>query len=751
MSDILKKVELLSPAGSYESAIAAIQNGCDALYMAGTKFGARASATNFNNEQLEAIVKYAHAYDVKVYITLNTLLHDDELQQCLEYIDFLYSIHIDALIIQDLGLLYEVRKRYDDFEIHASTQMHVTNKEALLFLKKMGVKRAVLARETPIEEIRELAKVGIELEVFVHGALCVAYSGQCLMSAMVGGRSGNRGECAQTCRMPYTLIQADTNKVVHEQAYLLSLKDLNTLKHIQELIEAGITSFKIEGRMKKSEYVGHITRLYKMKIENAQAHITDAQMQQAKVLFHRGYTSGFLYRQKGSLLYNPYRPNHLGIEIGKVLAYNHGKVKIHLTQDLYQHDGIRILQSNQDYGFKVNRLYLNGKLANFAPAQSNVEIECHEVVKKGSLVVKTSDPKVEKEIRNQYEKITRRVAITMKVIVKANEVITMMVDDGIRQVTCQSEQYVEYAQNRATTKTEVEKQCQKINDTIFRLEDIEIIMDDDLFIPIKVLNALRRDTLQQIYLLRSSQIHRERIPFKLNEPSNTHMSQLLCASVCKEEQLRACLGKVDAIYVRDNDLYERFKHHNNVYLSSNRIMKDGYDNMHVIHDIGGLYDAKEKICDTGLNVYNASTCYVLSCLQTKRITFSHELDQYDIKNCLTTYQQRFAQSANTEVVVYGRVEVMVSEHCPINACILDNGKKDCTLCRYKEYALKDKFNNVYPMMNDHDCRMHLYDYKIIDHSKDVQSYLKMGVQSIRMNFTFEDFDTVTKVIQGIQI
>ncbi|NBL00074.1 MAG: U32 family peptidase, partial [Erysipelotrichia bacterium] len=262
----VRNVELLSPAGSYESAIAGIQNGCDALYMAGTKFGARAYASNFDPEQLTKIIAYAHAYGVKVYITLNTLIHDAECEECFSYIAFLYELNVDALIVQDLGILEYVRSHYPDFEVHASTQMHIVNEHALAFLASLNVKRAVLAREVTLPEIKRFSKQKIELEVFVHGALCVAYSGQCLMSFMIGKRSGNRGECAQTCRMPYRLCDFNTKQEYAQAAYLLSLKDLNTLDHVDKLIAAGIDSFKIEGRMKKSEYVAHITALYRSKI-----------------------------------------------------------------------------------------------------------------------------------------------------------------------------------------------------------------------------------------------------------------------------------------------------------------------------------------------------------------------------------------------------------------------------------------------------------------------------------------------------
>ncbi len=746
----MKKVELLSPAGSYESGIAAIQNGCDAIYLALDRFGARAFANNFNQERLLAMLTYAHAYGVKVYVTLNTLLHDNEMDECLDSVAFLYENNVDALIIQDLGLLYEVRTRYPDFEVHASTQMHVCNEPALQFLHEIGVKRAVLAREVTLEEMVSFSKQPIELEVFVHGALCVAYSGQCLMSSMVGGRSGNRGECAQTCRMPYSLIDYHSNKVYKKPSYLLSLKDLNTLDYVTLLKEANIASFKIEGRMKKSEYVAHITRLYRSKIDNPSYEVSAQEEEQTKFLFHRGFTSGFLMQQKGSALYNPYRPNHIGIQVGEVVGYAQNKAKVKLMYDLQQHDGIRILMDKQDYGFKVNRLYENKKLVNAAKAGSIVEIECHDFVTIGSKVVKTSDPRIEKQIRSFYEGIQRRVKVQVKVQAKVEQPLMMWMSDGQNEICEHSEQNIEAAQNRATTQVEIKKQCAKLNDTIFELNAFDCEMYEDLFIPIKVVNDLRRRVAQKLYEKRSQQCERNLQPFYMNEHEECYHDVCLHVSVLQETQLLALIDHVACVYVKDVTLYEKYKSTNKVYLSSERVQKETYQEVRVISDIGGLAARNNVICDSALNVYNASTLRFLTLLNARSVTFSHELTKEEIRHCLEKYELTYHEKANSEVVVYGRVEVMVSEHCPINACMLDNNKEGCTLCRHTTYALKDKFNNAYPMSNDAQCRMHLYDYKIHDAIDDIEDYIAMGVNTIRLNFTFENEAEIAAILQKVK-
>ena len=247
-----RKIEILAPAGSYESFHAAIVAGADAVYAGGPKFGARAFAENFTEDQLLNAIDYAHLHQRKFYLTVNTLLKDYEIEQLPEYLEPLYQRGLDAVIVQDMGVLNVVRQYFPDMDIHASTQMTVTGVNGAQFLKENGAVRVVPAREISLEEVRNIKSVtGMEMECFVHGALCYCYSGQCLLSSLIGGRSGNRGQCAQPCRLPYT--------VDGEKGYLLSLKDICTLDIIPDLIEAGIDSFKIEGRMKRREYVGGVT------------------------------------------------------------------------------------------------------------------------------------------------------------------------------------------------------------------------------------------------------------------------------------------------------------------------------------------------------------------------------------------------------------------------------------------------------------------------------------------------------------
>lgn len=747
--DLMKKNELLSPAGSYESAIAAIQNGCDAIYLGGTHFGARAFANNFTEQQIHEIVSYAHAYGVLVYITLNTLIHDHEYEQCIDYIKNLYELKIDALIIQDLGVLSYVRKNYPDFEVHSSTQTHICNKEAILFLKEEGVSRAVLAREVPIEEIKKLSILGIDLEVFVHGALCVSYSGQCLMSYMIGGRSGNRGECAQSCRMPYTLCNFNTKQAYGDSGYLLSLKDLNTLAHVKELKEAGISSFKIEGRMKKSEYVGYITHLYRCAMDDENFQLDNSQLEKAKLLFHRGYTDGFLYSQKGSNLYNPFRPNHLGISLGKVLSSNADKIKVQLENTLYQGDGVRILQEKEDFGFKVNRIFLNGLLVNHANQGSIVEIECYENAKKGSMVLKTSDPKLEKEIRNDYEKIKRRISIQMNLEAYENEKLKLSISDEKETIIVYSEVLLERAKTQELNKADIEEKLRKVKETIFEIKSLDIEVKGNPFIPVKILNELRRDALQKLYERRCNAHHRTLIPYQEKELTPMYKDVNISVKVINEEQLLYAIERgISSIYLEDRDLFNKYRENTQILLCSNRVEKQGYHDVSVIQDIGGIYACSNYITDTSLNVTNAHSAAFLVSKGAKLVCASWEMDSESILNMSHQLKQEYQLEGILQVIVYGRCEVMVSEHCPINAHLSDNDKHNCTICRKQTYALKDKFNNEYPMNNDNQCRMHLYDCKIRDDIEKIPMYLKHKVAP-RFNFTFESVDEMKKILDKV--
>lgn len=296
-------MELLAPAGDWDSLLAAVNNGADAVYLGGSRFSARAYAANFERDRLEEAVEFAHLRGVKIYVTVNTLIKDAEMAEALDFLHFLHQIGVDAVIIQDVGLLELVRRYLPGLPLHASTQMTVHNPAGALYLAAKGIRRIVLARELTLEEIKEIkAKSGVEVEVFVHGALCICYSGQCLLSSLIGARSGNRGRCAQPCRLEYRLLAGGKEVKVEAGRHLLSPADLMALPLLPRLQAAGVDVLKIEGRMKSPEYVATVTRVYRRALDRLAAgqftYSREDVLELARI-FSRGFTSGYLEGNQG--------------------------------------------------------------------------------------------------------------------------------------------------------------------------------------------------------------------------------------------------------------------------------------------------------------------------------------------------------------------------------------------------------------------------------------------------------------------
>ena len=361
------KYELLAPAGDMECLKWAIEGGCDAIYLGGNHFGARAYSKNFSDEELVEAIKYAHRYGVKVYLTCNTLIYDEEVEEFLKFVRFAHQNGIDAVLIQDLGMYDLVHQKFPGLEIHASTQMHIHNLEGALVARKLGFKRIVLARETDIDTIKEIKeKTGLDVEVFVHGSLCVSYSGQCLFSSLVGGRSGNRGACAGSCRLPYDIVDKNNEVLNDTKKYPLSMKDLCAIASIGKLMDIGVNSFKIEGRMKSKEYVYLVTKLYRKAIDsyldNKKVTIDYEILDKLKKVFNREYTLGFLNNVNNNDVINGKQPNNVGVKIGKVVKLTKTNALIKLEDELHINDGLRIKGPDGEIGTIVNDFYLQGNL-----------------------------------------------------------------------------------------------------------------------------------------------------------------------------------------------------------------------------------------------------------------------------------------------------------------------------------------------------------------------------------------------------
>ena len=387
--------ELLAPVGSMDHLKVAINAGASSIYLSGKEYGARRFAENFTLNEISEAVNTAHLHNVKVYVTVNTLIKEDELQDVMNYLSHLYSIGVDAVLVQDLGLVELINKHLPKLKVHGSTQMTAENQLKLDYLESKGIKRIVLPREMRKDEIKNL-RTKMELEIFVHGALCVSYSGQCLMSSLIGQRSGNRGTCAGSCRQMYSIVDEKNNTLL-ENFYPLSMKDLCSLENLKTLLDVGITSLKIEGRMKSSSYVYTVVKLYRLAIdsyyENNEIKIDYEELYNLKKIFNREFTKGFLFDEENNKVINMKRPNHQGVEVGKVISYKNNIATIKLNDEININDGLRIVGKN-DVGVNVNNFYINSKLVKNAKKGDIITIKVNDKVEKNDKVFLTLDSKL---------------------------------------------------------------------------------------------------------------------------------------------------------------------------------------------------------------------------------------------------------------------------------------------------------------------------------------------------------------------
>lgn len=753
-SDVMKK-ELLSPVGNMDSLYQAIHNGCDAVYLGGKKFGARAYADNFNEEELISTIRYCHLYGVKIYITVNTMIYETELDECLEYIRFLHKNNVDAIIMQDLGLIKQVREIFPNLEIHASTQMHNHNLEQLKFLEQLGVKRVVLARELSLEEINQL-NTGMEIEAFIHGALCISYSGQCLFSSLLMNRSGNRGSCAGICRLPFTLME-DNHEVPTKGKYLLSPKEFSTLESFKEIMESNIYSLKIEGRMKSPSYVGFVTRLYRNLIdaynENRPLNFSEEELTKLKVLFNRGFTKGHIFGDKNESLMNTETPNHQGIPLGTVLGFSKDKIKIKLDCDLYQEDGIRF--AKEDKGCIVNFLYnAKGLLVNHASKGEIVYIDNKINIKEKSRVLKTIDSQLMRELANIHYK---KIPITCEVVAKINESLKIEFCDGDNNRVIEKGSILEKSLKNPTSDEIIKEKIGSLGDSPFVLQDIKIIHDEDIFIPMSELKRIRRNLVKKLIEIRENKIpnafFKEEMFVKKDENIKQTFKKNINVLVRTEEQLFACLEEnVHSVYVTNPFLYQKYKEKGNVYLRLSRI-KTTFPNFKnerlLVGDTGSLFKygaENDVVSDYYLNVANSFSFSLLESLGASRITLSIENNIEQMKELCKYIKNK----ERIEVFIYGKPEVMVMKHCPLN--MLVNKEKNCRVCRgSSKYYLKDRNNKLYRMLSEitENHLTHLFYYKDIDLKERIKELQMIGVENYRIELLDETQEETKSILRKI--
>lgn len=740
----MKKVELLSPVGNMEMLYFAVHNGADAIYLSGTKYGARAYARNFNEEELINAIKYCHLYGVKVYITVNTLIYENEIEDFLKYIEFIHKNNVDAVIMQDLGMIYLVRQLFPNLEVHASTQCHNHNDHVLELFKSLGVTRTVLAREMSINEINNL-KTEIEKEVFVYGALCVSYSGCCLFSSMNGGRSGNRGECVGSCRLPYKLIK-NNEEVEIKDKYILSTKDLNTLDYIEELLKSNIDSLKIEGRMKSPYYVGYITKLYRTMIDNYYQNknikLTEEQLNNLKKIFNREFTKGYLFNDKDIM--NIKTPNHQGIYLGKVIKQDKNYIYIKLENDnLYQEDSIRF--KNTDKGLTINKLYTKKLLLTNKVEKNDIAvIENKFKVKNEDIVLKTIDKKLIDNISDYSEK---KINVDIKCTLKIGEKLKLEITDEDNNKAIEYGDIVEKSITKEVDNENITKSLSKLGNTPFKLNNLKINKDDSIFISLKNINEVRRSTAQKLTEIRMNKV-KEIIVNEINnnytEKENNNKTNINIL-VRNETQLNCALdNNVDNIYVTDEELYNKYKNNKNIYLRLERInnnYKEYNNEQLLITEPGSIkkYNKTNKlVADYYLNVTNSKTIEYLNKQNIELVTLSVELKDYEITSIMNKTNKEI------ELIVYGKPELMVMKYCPLKKIL-----NYCNKCKEgkDKFYIQDISGNKYPMTRKN-CITHILDSKNINKINDIDKYNK--INNFRIELFEENYEEAKKIIMEVK-
>lgn len=768
----MRDVELLAPVGSFEALKAAVQNGANAVYLGGKDFGARASANNFDRDELKEAVKYAHIRGVQVFVTTNTLRKENEIEDFLEYAKFLYDIDVDAIILQDIGMARLIKRELPDFELHASTQMVAHSLEDVKYLESVGFDRVVLAREVTVEEIKYICdNCKADIEVFVHGALCVCYSGQCLMSSMIGNRSGNRGRCAQPCRQRYELIDVYTGEVVNSNGdYLLSPRDLNAIEEIDKVIDAGVHSLKIEGRMKRPEYVATVIDGYRKTIDEYLAtnklNVSDETINDLYTIFNRKFTKGLLLGDVGKDMMNSQLPNNQGLYVGTVVDYNKKakRLKIKLANTLKKGDGINL------GGGTIGRIIKNGNIETIGYKGETIELDFVGEARKGQIVFKTSDSELMDRVQATFtqDKEFVKNIIDAKITIKLGQKpILTLKDRHSNEATIEGDKIVEEAMKVALSKEKVETQLRKLGNTPYELDLLEIELDDNVSLPISLLNQMRRDCIEIL--------DKERVSIKNRKYKNKtvkykpvlynrNKQQGISVKVKNLEQLESALEcGVDRIYYEDTNTIDKamslaMKYNKKVIYSAPRIIRNKeYNHLAKANNAGvksvqvGNYGSidyfkdKKLNIDYYLNAFNSETINYYKEIGADTLCISQELNINEIKETIKY------TDINIESVVYGYTPLMITEYCPMGVIVRDC-KKDKRVAKCKEsiYALRNSKGDEFRVSQDIFCRSTIYNSNVTCMLDNLYELHEIGINVLRLDFTLEDKGTVKEVIEAYQ-
>ena len=792
------RVELLAPAGSREALTAAVESGADAVYLAGNRFGARAYADNFDEDGLREAIGFAHLRHVAVHVTVNTAAADSELRSLAEYLRFLYEAGADAILVQDLGVARLARKIVPELPLHASTQMTVHNYEGVKALEELGFSRVVLSRELSLKEIRQIcSKAKAEIEVFMHGALCVCYSGQCLMSSMIGGRSGNRGRCAQPCRLPYTLVDSSGRNVLEGKAgeYLLSPRDLNTLDLIPELLEAGVSSLKIEGRMKRPEYVAVVVNTYRNAIDSYERdgvyQVSQESRRNLAQIFNRDFTTAYLEKAQGSAMMSDRRPNNRGLLLGRVTGFNREKriVTVKLSEQLNIGDQVDFwVKVGGRVAATIGELWDNrGNPISEGLPQQEVCFSIPSPVRIHDRVFKVFDSRLMDKAKSFFASgaPVRRIPVKAEVRARLGEPLHINIrDKDGYEAEAETEFIAEAAKKHPLTEDTVKKQISRLGTSIFSLEECRIELQENLMVPVSEINDARRRAVEALEKQRLEQYSRSPAPHVELPSSKSHKLDTspaeLTAAVDSIPMLETAISAgVDGILFGGESYHHEMltvQHYQRavelardagkrIYFNTPRIVRGAEqkqleklfeaavglrpDGIYV-HNIGTLRLAKESMdipvyTDYSLISYNEMTLEFLAEQGIAGATLSPEL----------TWQQVTELAAESpislECIVHGRLELMVSSYCVTGSFLGNVGEGACSRpCGRGSYSLRDRKQVDFPLVMDQFCRMHVLNSKVLSMLPYGADFGRAGIRRIRIEGRAMEADELSRVIRAYQ-
>jgi len=796
-------IELLAPAGDWDCMRAAVANGADAVFFGVEKFNARARANNFRSEELPEIMAFLHTYGVKGFLTFNILVFEDELRDAQTLIEMCIDAGVDAVIVQDLGLVKLIRELSPDFPIHGSTQMTITSPEAVEFTKPYNMERVVLGRENNLKQIKTIGdQAKLPMEVFVHGALCVSYSGQCLTSEMWGGRSANRGECAQACRLPYDLIVDGEQKPMGDVAYLLSPKDLAAVELVPELIEAGVTSFKIEGRLKSPEYVANVVSKYRKAIDKYfdgdTSKPSKEEIRELQQSFSRGFTHGFLQGTNNKQLVDGTFPKSRGVYLGKVERIMRDAVTVRLEAPLKRGDGIVFDAGDptkKEEGGRVYDLRRQGvKLAGEAsegivvelvPGRNDVDLRKVHV---GDRIWKTNDPALDRALRASFEtdKPYRVFPLNVQVSGVVGEPLRTVWTDVQKgtTVTVESELLLEEARKRPMDAELLSEQLGRLGGTVYQLDKLEVALQGDLILPIRELNRLRREAVEQLAGERPKPPRYVKVEVDAMADSYDNGKNLQTQLSGKDAKLAVLCRTLEqvegAIKSNADYIYADFEFIKQfpaaialaraagvpIALATPRIHMPNENGYHanilklqpdavLVRNTGALYyymrakmqnpDAPfpRLIGDFSLNIANhkAVDLFLESGLDT--VTPSYDLNIQQMVDLLER-----ANTSRTEVVIHQHLPMFHTEHC-VYCTFLSEGTNytNCGRpCEEHRASLQDRIGMSHPVRVDEGCRNTVYNAIEQSGAEYLKNFIELGVSQYRVEFLEESADKVQEVM-----